>query len=154
MPDCLQCHDLPGSHSSSPLSQMDSYAGRSMDPLLPLEPGRKKVPNNDYDVTQRHHSERHRTHVCGVLSISSAVRNIQYLRVIQWLQITYFIIPGAAWGSASRASSHPASSKSGRALRPRPELASLTGEAHLRILCLRIQCKLTPLSFLNDPVST
>ncbi|XP_060930926.1 ankyrin repeat and SAM domain-containing protein 1A-like isoform X4 [Limanda limanda] len=59
----IRCQDLPGSHTSSPLSQMDSYAGRSMDPLLPLvEPGRKKVPNNDYDVTQRYHSERHRTH--------------------------------------------------------------------------------------------
>ncbi|XP_062247246.1 ankyrin repeat and SAM domain-containing protein 1A-like isoform X3 [Platichthys flesus] len=59
----IRCQDLPGSHTSSPLSQMDSYAGRSMDPLLPVvEPGRKKVPNNDYDVTQRYHSERHRSH--------------------------------------------------------------------------------------------
>ncbi|XP_034551894.1 ankyrin repeat and SAM domain-containing protein 1A isoform X3 [Notolabrus celidotus] len=60
----IRCQDLPGSQSSSPLSQMDSYSGRSMDPLLPAgEPGRKKVPEADYDVvTQRYHSERHRSH--------------------------------------------------------------------------------------------
>ncbi|XP_069383532.1 ankyrin repeat and SAM domain-containing protein 1A isoform X8 [Paralichthys olivaceus] len=59
----IRCQDLPGSHTSSPLSQMESYAGRSMDPLLPIvEPGRKKAPDTDYDVTQRYHSERHRTH--------------------------------------------------------------------------------------------
>ncbi|XP_056240787.1 ankyrin repeat and SAM domain-containing protein 1A-like isoform X5 [Seriola aureovittata] len=59
----IRCQDLPGSQTSSPLSQMESYTGRSMDPLLPVgEPGRKKVPNTDYDVTQRYRSERHRTH--------------------------------------------------------------------------------------------
>uniref|UniRef100_A0A3B4V885 Ankyrin repeat and sterile alpha motif domain containing 1A n=1 Tax=Seriola dumerili TaxID=41447 RepID=A0A3B4V885_SERDU len=61
----IRCQDLPGSQTSSPLSQMESYTGRSMDPLLPAgEPGRKKVPNTDYEVTQRYRSERHRTHVC------------------------------------------------------------------------------------------
>lgn len=50
---------------------MESYTGRSMDPLLPVgEPGRKKVPNTDYDVTQRHHSEQHRSHVRLGLSLS------------------------------------------------------------------------------------
>ncbi|KAG7221596.1 hypothetical protein INR49_017127 [Caranx melampygus] len=59
----IRCQDLPGSQTSSPLSQMESYTGRSMDPLLPVgESGRKKVPNTDYDVTQRYRSERHRTH--------------------------------------------------------------------------------------------
>ncbi|XP_040008636.1 ankyrin repeat and SAM domain-containing protein 1A-like isoform X8 [Xiphias gladius] len=59
----IRCQDLPGSQTSSPLSQMESYTGRSMDPLLPVgEAGRKKVPNTDYDVTQRYRSERHRTH--------------------------------------------------------------------------------------------
>ncbi|XP_074537154.1 ankyrin repeat and SAM domain-containing protein 1A isoform X3 [Halichoeres trimaculatus] len=59
----IRCQDLPGSQSSSPLSQMDSYSGRSMDPLLPAgEPGRKKVPETDYDVTQRYRSERHKSH--------------------------------------------------------------------------------------------
>ncbi|XP_029362979.1 ankyrin repeat and SAM domain-containing protein 1A isoform X3 [Echeneis naucrates] len=59
----IRCQDLPGSQTSSPISQMESYTGRSMDPLLPItEPGRKKVPNTDYDVSQRHRSERHRTH--------------------------------------------------------------------------------------------
>ncbi|KAM9350813.1 ankyrin repeat and SAM domain-containing protein 1A [Symphorus nematophorus] len=59
----IRCQDLPGSQSSSPLSQMESYSGRSMDPLLPVgEPGRKKVPDTDYDVTQRYRSERHRSH--------------------------------------------------------------------------------------------
>ncbi|KAM9855953.1 ankyrin repeat and SAM domain-containing protein 1A isoform 4-T4 [Aulostomus maculatus] len=57
----IRCQDLPGSQTSSPLSQMDSYTGHSMDPLLPLEPGRKKVPDSDYDVTQRH-QKRHRSH--------------------------------------------------------------------------------------------
>ena len=66
----LQCQDLPGSQSSSPLSQMESYTGRSMDLLLPAgEAGRKKVRDTDYDVSQRHHSERHRSHV----SLSSSV---------------------------------------------------------------------------------
>ncbi|XP_018529901.1 ankyrin repeat and SAM domain-containing protein 1A isoform X2 [Lates calcarifer] len=59
----IRCQDLPGSQTSSPLSQMESYTGRSMDPLLPVgEPGRKKVSDTDYDVTQRYRSERHRTH--------------------------------------------------------------------------------------------
>ncbi|XP_030589006.1 ankyrin repeat and SAM domain-containing protein 1A isoform X3 [Archocentrus centrarchus] len=57
----IRCQDLPGSQTSSPLSQMEPYTGRSMDPLLPVgEPGRKKAPDNDYDVTQRYCSERHR----------------------------------------------------------------------------------------------
>uniref|UniRef100_A0A672YWA2 Ankyrin repeat and sterile alpha motif domain containing 1A n=1 Tax=Sphaeramia orbicularis TaxID=375764 RepID=A0A672YWA2_9TELE len=61
----IRCQDLPGSQSSSPLSQMESYTGRSMDPLLPTgEPGRKKVPETDYDITQRYRSERHRSQVC------------------------------------------------------------------------------------------
>ncbi|KAF7667000.1 hypothetical protein LDENG_00084400 [Lucifuga dentata] len=59
----IRCQDLPGCQTSSPLSHMESYTGRSMDPLLPLgEPGRKKVPDTDYDMTQRTHSERHRSH--------------------------------------------------------------------------------------------
>ncbi|KAM8753884.1 ankyrin repeat and SAM domain-containing protein 1A isoform 2-T2 [Acanthopagrus schlegelii] len=59
----IRCQDLPGSQTSSPLSQMESYTGRSMDPLLPVgEPGRKKVPDTEYDVTQRYRSERHRSH--------------------------------------------------------------------------------------------
>uniref|UniRef100_A0A3Q4H242 Ankyrin repeat and sterile alpha motif domain containing 1Aa n=1 Tax=Neolamprologus brichardi TaxID=32507 RepID=A0A3Q4H242_NEOBR len=38
-----------------------------MDPLLPAgEPGRKKAQENDYDVTQRYRSERHRPPVCGI----------------------------------------------------------------------------------------
>ncbi|KAM3871902.1 ankyrin repeat and SAM domain-containing protein 1A [Diretmus argenteus] len=59
----IRCHDLPGSQTSSPLSHMESYTGRSMDPLLPLgEPGRKKAPDPDYDIAQRVRSERHRSH--------------------------------------------------------------------------------------------
>ncbi|XP_025757106.1 ankyrin repeat and SAM domain-containing protein 1A isoform X5 [Oreochromis niloticus] len=57
----IRCQDLPGSQTSSPMSQMEPYTGRSMDPLLPAgEPGRKKAQENDYDVTQRCRSERHR----------------------------------------------------------------------------------------------
>uniref|UniRef100_A0A667YXZ2 Ankyrin repeat and sterile alpha motif domain containing 1A n=1 Tax=Myripristis murdjan TaxID=586833 RepID=A0A667YXZ2_9TELE len=58
----IRCQDLPGSQTSSPLSHMESYTGRSMDPLLPLgEPGKKKVPDTDYDITQRErYEERHR----------------------------------------------------------------------------------------------
>uniref|UniRef100_A0A4W6DDL3 Ankyrin repeat and sterile alpha motif domain containing 1A n=1 Tax=Lates calcarifer TaxID=8187 RepID=A0A4W6DDL3_LATCA len=54
----IRCQDLPGSQTSSPLSQMESYTGRSMDPLLPVgEPGRKKVSDTDYD---ERYEERHR----------------------------------------------------------------------------------------------
>ncbi|KAL3974723.1 G2/M phase-specific E3 ubiquitin-protein ligase [Sarotherodon galilaeus] len=57
----IRCQDLPGSQTSSPMSQMEPYTGRSMDPLLPAgEPGRKKAQENDYDVTQGYRSERHR----------------------------------------------------------------------------------------------
>ncbi|XP_046895295.1 ankyrin repeat and SAM domain-containing protein 1A isoform X2 [Hypomesus transpacificus] len=57
----IRCLDLPGSQTSSPLSQMDSYTGRSMDPLLPLgDSGRRKDP--DYDVAPRGRSERHQSH--------------------------------------------------------------------------------------------
>ncbi|XP_029973645.1 ankyrin repeat and SAM domain-containing protein 1A isoform X3 [Salarias fasciatus] len=59
----IRCQDLPGSQSSSPLSQMEPYSGRSMDPLLPVgESGRKKVPDGDYDASQKHRGERHRPH--------------------------------------------------------------------------------------------
>lgn len=59
----IRCQDLPGSQTSSPLSHMEPYTGRSMDPLLPLgEPGRKKAPDSDYDAAQRYRSERHRPH--------------------------------------------------------------------------------------------
>lgn len=73
----LQCQDLPGSQTSSPLSHMD-YTGRSMDPLLPVgEAGRKKVADTDHDVPQRHHAERHRSHVGLVcLSLTSAVHYV------------------------------------------------------------------------------
>ncbi|KAL6119250.1 anks1a [Pungitius sinensis] len=59
----IRCQDLPGSQTSSPLGHMESYSGRSMDPLLPAgEPGRKRVPDNEYDITQRSRGEQHRTH--------------------------------------------------------------------------------------------
>uniref|UniRef100_A0A8C2WKP3 Ankyrin repeat and sterile alpha motif domain containing 1A n=1 Tax=Cyclopterus lumpus TaxID=8103 RepID=A0A8C2WKP3_CYCLU len=32
----IRCQDLPGSQTSSPLSHVESYTGRSMDPLLPV----------------------------------------------------------------------------------------------------------------------
>uniref|UniRef100_A0A8K9X656 Ankyrin repeat and sterile alpha motif domain containing 1A n=1 Tax=Oncorhynchus mykiss TaxID=8022 RepID=A0A8K9X656_ONCMY len=59
----LRCQDLV-SQTSSPISHMDSYAGRSMDPLLPLgEPGRRKGPDPAYDVDpHRPRSGRHRSH--------------------------------------------------------------------------------------------
>lgn len=58
----IRCLDLPGSPSSSPLSQIESYTGHSMDPLLPAgERGRKKVTDSDYEIPQRYRSERHRT---------------------------------------------------------------------------------------------
>ncbi|KAK0154879.1 Ankyrin repeat and SAM domain-containing protein 1A [Merluccius polli] len=45
----IRCQDLPGSQSSSPLSHLDSYTGRSMDLLLPLpDTGRKKTTDLDY----------------------------------------------------------------------------------------------------------
>ncbi|XP_043985026.1 ankyrin repeat and SAM domain-containing protein 1A-like isoform X1 [Gambusia affinis] len=55
----IRCQDLPGSQTSSPLSHVEPYSGRSMDLLLPAaEPGRKKAPEADYDVAQRHQSGR------------------------------------------------------------------------------------------------
>ncbi|CAB1329802.1 unnamed protein product [Coregonus sp. 'balchen'] len=59
----IRCQDLV-SQTSSPISHMDSYAGRSIDPLLLFgEPGRKKGPDPDYDVApHRPRSERHRSH--------------------------------------------------------------------------------------------
>ncbi|XP_061699803.1 ankyrin repeat and SAM domain-containing protein 1A-like isoform X4 [Syngnathoides biaculeatus] len=43
--------------------RMESSTSQSMDPLLPCgEPVRKKVPDNDYDVAQRHRNERRRSH--------------------------------------------------------------------------------------------
>uniref|UniRef100_A0A8K9X6M8 Ankyrin repeat and sterile alpha motif domain containing 1A n=1 Tax=Oncorhynchus mykiss TaxID=8022 RepID=A0A8K9X6M8_ONCMY len=59
----IRCQDLV-SQTSSPISHMDSYTGRSMDPILPLgEPGGRKGPNTEYDVApHRSRSERHRSH--------------------------------------------------------------------------------------------
>uniref|UniRef100_A0A8D3C2G9 Ankyrin repeat and sterile alpha motif domain containing 1A n=1 Tax=Scophthalmus maximus TaxID=52904 RepID=A0A8D3C2G9_SCOMX len=54
----IRCQDLPGSVTSSPLSQVESYSGRSMDPLLPdREPPRKKAPDADYDRYEERHRE-------------------------------------------------------------------------------------------------
>ncbi|XP_077405349.1 ankyrin repeat and SAM domain-containing protein 1A isoform X4 [Vanacampus margaritifer] len=59
----IRCQELPASQSSLSLGQMEPATCQSMDPLLPAgEPVRKKVPDNDYDVTQRHRSERRRSH--------------------------------------------------------------------------------------------
>ncbi|XP_029011931.1 ankyrin repeat and SAM domain-containing protein 1A-like isoform X3 [Betta splendens] len=59
----IRCQDLPGSQSSSPLSQIDSYTGRSMDPLLPVgETGRKHTADTDFDVAHKHRSERHKAY--------------------------------------------------------------------------------------------
>uniref|UniRef100_A0A3Q2U8E1 Ankyrin repeat and sterile alpha motif domain containing 1A n=1 Tax=Fundulus heteroclitus TaxID=8078 RepID=A0A3Q2U8E1_FUNHE len=55
----IRCQELPGSQTSSPLSHMEPYTGRSMDLLLPAaEPGRKTAPESDYDVAQRYQSGR------------------------------------------------------------------------------------------------
>ncbi|XP_041860025.1 ankyrin repeat and SAM domain-containing protein 1A-like isoform X1 [Melanotaenia boesemani] len=57
----IRYQDLPGSQTSSPLSQMESYSGHSMDPLLFVgESGRKKAPDPNYDAAHRYRSERHR----------------------------------------------------------------------------------------------
>ncbi|XP_051913144.1 ankyrin repeat and SAM domain-containing protein 1A-like isoform X8 [Hippocampus zosterae] len=59
----IRCQDLPASQSSLSLGQMESSMCQSMDPLLPAgEPVRKRVPDNNYDVTQRHRNERRRSH--------------------------------------------------------------------------------------------
>ncbi|XP_047217359.1 ankyrin repeat and SAM domain-containing protein 1A-like isoform X4 [Girardinichthys multiradiatus] len=53
----IRYQDLPGSQTSCPLSHMEPYTGHSMDPLLPTaEPGKKKAPESDYDMTQRYQS--------------------------------------------------------------------------------------------------
>lgn len=76
----LQCHDLPVSQSSSPLSQMESSTGRSLDPLLPIgESGRKKVPDAEFEVSQKPQSEQHR----------SCVR----------ITLVVFYLPGWLWTS-------------------------------------------------------
>uniref|UniRef100_A0A3Q0QSR1 Ankyrin repeat and sterile alpha motif domain containing 1A n=1 Tax=Amphilophus citrinellus TaxID=61819 RepID=A0A3Q0QSR1_AMPCI len=50
----IRCQDLPGSQTSSPLSQMEPYTGRSMDPLLPVgEPGRKKERHEEWQREPR-----------------------------------------------------------------------------------------------------
>uniref|UniRef100_A0A3Q2YED3 Ankyrin repeat and sterile alpha motif domain containing 1A n=1 Tax=Hippocampus comes TaxID=109280 RepID=A0A3Q2YED3_HIPCM len=59
----IRCQDLPASQSSLSLGQMESSTCQSMDPLLPAgEPVRKRVPDNNYDVTQRHRNERQERH--------------------------------------------------------------------------------------------
>uniref|UniRef100_A0A8C9S968 Ankyrin repeat and sterile alpha motif domain containing 1A n=1 Tax=Scleropages formosus TaxID=113540 RepID=A0A8C9S968_SCLFO len=51
------------SQTSSPLSQMDSYTGRSLDPLLPLgDSARRRAAEPEYDVCHRSRSERQRPH--------------------------------------------------------------------------------------------
>ncbi|KAL2104207.1 hypothetical protein ACEWY4_001075 [Coilia grayii] len=55
----IRCQDLV-SQTSSPLSHMDSYTGRSMDPLLPPGDSGRRRPgaDPDYDIVQRPRSER------------------------------------------------------------------------------------------------
>ncbi|KAI1890635.1 hypothetical protein AGOR_G00155690 [Albula goreensis] len=59
----IRCQDL-ASQRSSPISHMDSYMGRSMDPLLPPgDSGRWKGSDQDYDVSSRRPcSARPRSH--------------------------------------------------------------------------------------------
>ncbi|KAI1892966.1 hypothetical protein AGOR_G00138940 [Albula goreensis] len=58
----IRCQDLV-SQPSSPLSHMDSYTGRSMDPLLPPgDSGRRRGGDSEYDTAHRSRSERHRSH--------------------------------------------------------------------------------------------
>ncbi|CAG04042.1 unnamed protein product, partial [Tetraodon nigroviridis] len=58
----IRCHDQPASQSSSPLSQMESSTGRSLDPLLPIgESGRKKVPDTEFELSQTPQSDRQRS---------------------------------------------------------------------------------------------
>uniref|UniRef100_A0A8C5I5F5 Ankyrin repeat and SAM domain-containing protein 1A-like n=1 Tax=Gouania willdenowi TaxID=441366 RepID=A0A8C5I5F5_GOUWI len=81
----IRCQDLPVSQTSSPLSQMEAYSGRSMDPLLPVgEPSRKKTPDADHDVTQRSRSERHRPHVQPRLTLRPPSLAAPYAPVQNW----------------------------------------------------------------------
>uniref|UniRef100_A0A8C9VUU0 Ankyrin repeat and sterile alpha motif domain containing 1A n=1 Tax=Scleropages formosus TaxID=113540 RepID=A0A8C9VUU0_SCLFO len=58
----IRCQELV-SQTSSPLSQMDSYTGRSLDPLLPLgDSARRRAAEPEYDVCHRSRSERQRPH--------------------------------------------------------------------------------------------
>ncbi|XP_057685714.1 ankyrin repeat and SAM domain-containing protein 1A-like isoform X3 [Corythoichthys intestinalis] len=58
----IRCQDLPPTQSSLSLGQFESSTSQSMDHLLPVvEPVRKKVPDNNYDFTQRHREERRRS---------------------------------------------------------------------------------------------
>ncbi|MFT7812925.1 ankyrin repeat and SAM domain-containing protein 1A-like isoform X1 [Arapaima gigas] len=58
----IRCQELV-SQTSSPLSQMDTYSGHSIDPLLPSgDSGRRKAVEADYDMCHRSRSERHRLH--------------------------------------------------------------------------------------------
>ncbi|KPP69410.1 hypothetical protein Z043_111837 [Scleropages formosus] len=61
-PERYSCQELV-SQTSSPLSQMDSYTGRSLDPLLPLgDSARRRAAEPEYDVCHRSRSERQRPH--------------------------------------------------------------------------------------------
>ncbi|KAJ8395064.1 hypothetical protein AAFF_G00035200 [Aldrovandia affinis] len=58
----IRCQDLV-SQPSSPLSHMDSYTGRSMDPLLPAgDAGRRRGADSELDASHRPRGERHRSH--------------------------------------------------------------------------------------------
>lgn len=82
----LQCQDLPGSPSSSPFSHIESYTGRSMDPLLPVgETGKKQAADTDYDVTQKYRSERHKAHVCGISILSRTLPPVPWAIVLTCL---------------------------------------------------------------------
>ncbi|XP_077597033.1 ankyrin repeat and SAM domain-containing protein 1A isoform X2 [Stigmatopora nigra] len=62
----IKCQDLPPTHSSLSLCQFVSPTTQSMDPLLPaVEPVKKKVPDNNYDFTQRHREERRKSRECN-----------------------------------------------------------------------------------------
>lgn len=88
----LQCHDLPVSQSSSPLSQMESSTGRSMDPLLPIgESGRKKVPDADFEVPHKHQSERHRSCVC-ITSLSARAAGVLLNAALQRSEFNYLVV--------------------------------------------------------------
>lgn len=63
-----------------------------------------------------------------------------------------FFFLGLVWREASRAPSDPEASESGSTVRPGPELASSTWEAHLWILRLWSQCTFRSFSFLHDVI--
>lgn len=130
-----------------------------MDPLLPVgETGRKKVPDTDYDVTQKYRSELHKPHVCGTSNLSRTQCPVSWVIVLSPYHASLIIIH-IFFRNATKNGIESPVWPCGRPVSQHLTLRFRTGITNLRNSSLNLAPMkpvyvFTPFSFINDAVFT